>query len=121
MVFVKMAENVGTAPPELVRAMGEAMGQAFASGSMIDAGGLYPLAQSTEITLRGGALTVIDGPYSEAKEVAGGYSIIEARSHQEAVEGARRMMQLHQQFWPGWEGTAEIRRIADPDEAPTRP
>ncbi|MGH3334168.1 MAG: hypothetical protein ACRDPJ_22965, partial [Nocardioidaceae bacterium] len=45
MVFVKMAEDIGDPPPELVEAMGREMGQAFADGSMIDAGGLYPTAQ----------------------------------------------------------------------------
>lgn len=118
MVFVKMPEDVGDAPAALVEAMGREMGEAFASGSMIDAGGLYPTAQSTEIRLTGGNVTVTDGPYAEAKEVVGGYSIIEARSQEEAVAGARRVIELHQEFWPGWEGSVEVRRIAGPDEGP---
>jgi len=118
MVMVSMREDVGTPPPQLVEAMGAAMSEAFASGSMIDSGGLHPTAASTQFRLRAGALERIDGPYSEAKEVVGGYAILQARSHEEAVEGARRMMIIHQQYWPGWEGSAEVRRISGPDEGP---
>jgi hypothetical protein len=118
MVMVKMREDVGTAPTALVDAMGEAMQKAFANGMMIDAGGLYPTGQSTEVTLRSGSLEVTDGPFAEAREVVGGYAIIEVRSHDEAVENARRMIDLHKQHWPGWEGSAEVRRISGPDEGP---
>lgn len=118
MVFVKMAEDVGDAPAALQEVMGREMGEAFASGSMIDAGGLYPTGQSTEIRLTAGGITATDGPYAEAKEVVGGYSIIEARSQEEAVQGARRVLEIHQEFWPGWEGSVEVRRIAGPEDGP---
>ncbi len=118
MVFVKMAEDVGEPTPELVEAMGREMGEAFANGSMIDAGGLYPPSMSTEIRLTGGTVTTTDGPFAEAKEVVGGYSIIEARSHEEAVAGARRVIELHREFWPSWEGSVEIRRITEPEDGP---
>ena len=118
MVFVKMAEDVGEPPNALVEAMGADMGRAFADGWMIDAGGLYPPSQSTEIQLRGGEITSVDGPYAEAKEVIGGYSVIEVRSDEEAVAAARRVLELHQEHWTGWEGSVEVRRIAGPDEGP---
>lgn len=118
MVLVKMAESVGEAPPELHSAMGAALEEAFADGSMIDAGGLYPMAHSTEIRLSAGRVITTDGPYAEAKEVAGGYSIIEARSHEEAVAGARRVIEIHRDFWPGWEGSVEVRRIATVQDGP---
>jgi hypothetical protein len=118
MVFVKMAEDVGEPPAELVETMGKEMGEAFASGWMVDAGGLYPTAQSTEIRVAAGGLTVTDGPYSEVKEVVGGYSIIEVRSQDEAVAAARRVAEIHREHWPAWEGSIEVRRIAGPDEGP---
>ena len=118
LVFVKMAEDVGEAPPALQEAMGRAMSDAFAAGSMIDAGGLYPTAQSTEVRVADGAVTQTDGPYAEAKEVVGGYAILEARSQEEAVEGARRVAQIHVDFWPGWEGSVEVRRITEPEDGP---
>ena len=121
MVFVKMKEDVGDAPAALVEAMGQEMGEAFAAGSMIDAGGLYPTAQSTEMRLTGGRISTTDGPYAEAKEVVGGYSVIEDRSHEEAVQGARRVLELHREHWAGWEGSVEVRRISGPEDgAPPR-
>ena len=115
MVFVKMAEDVGDAPQALMEAMGKEMGEAFADGSMLDAGGLWPTAQRTEIRLKGGQVTTTDGPYAEAKEVVGGYSVIEARDQAEATEGARRVIELHREFWPGWEGSVEVSPITGPD------
>ena len=118
MVFVKMAEDVGDAPPELQEVMGREMGEAFASGSIVDAGGLYPTAQRTEIRLAGGEVTTTDGPYAEAKEVVGGYSILEVRSEEEAVAGARRVIEIHREYWPGWEGSVEVSGIAGPEDGP---
>ena len=118
MVFVKMAEDVGAPPAELVETMGKEMEEAFASGWMVDAGGLYPTSQSIEIRVAAGDLTVTDGPYAEVKEVVGGYSIIEVRSQEEAVAAARRVAEIHRAHWPTWEGSVEVRRIAGPDDGP---
>jgi hypothetical protein len=118
MVLVKMKEDVGDAPAALHAVMGRELSEAFAAGSIIDAGGLWPTAQSVEMRLAQGAITVTDGPYAEAKEVAGGYSILEARSQEEAVAGARRVLQIHLENWPGWEGSVEVRRISGPEEGP---
>src|SRR5690349_3019969 len=115
MVFVKMAPDPGEVPPALFEAMGAEMGQAFADGTMIAAGGLGGGEQIVELRLTDGAITNTDGPYAEAKELVGGFSIIEARSQAEAVEGARRVLELHQQYWPGWEGAVEIRPIWSQD------
>ena len=48
----------------------------------------------------------------------GGYSVLDVRSHEEAVEGARRMMQIHLDHWPGWEGSCDVRRISGREEGP---
>ena len=118
MAFVKMAEDVGDAPPALVEAMGREMAEAFADGSIVDAGGLWGTRDSTEVRLAGGQIITTDGPFAEAKEVVGGYAILDARSQEEAVAGARRVVELHQEHWPGWEGSVEVRRISEPDEGP---
>jgi hypothetical protein len=112
MVFVKMREDVGQAPAELQQAMGAAMGEAFAAGSMIDVGGLGGTSEATEIRLSGGEVITTNGPWTEATEVAGGYAILEARSREEAIEGARRVIEIHKEHWPGWEGSAEVRPIS---------
>jgi hypothetical protein len=80
LVMVKMREDVGEAPAALAEAMGRGIGEALASGVMVDAGGLFPMSLSTEIRVAGGQVTVTDGPYAEAKEVAGGFSILEVPS-----------------------------------------
>ena len=111
MVFVKMREDVGEAPEALGAVMRAEMTELFSSGAMVDAGGLAPSPQSTQIELRRGDVIVTNGPWAEAKEVAGGYSILEARSHEDAVEAARRLVEIHKEHWPGWEGAVEVRPI----------
>jgi hypothetical protein len=111
MVFVKMREDVGAPPEALFKTMDAELEEAFASGSIIDAGGLASGPESTEIALRGGEVITTNGPWSEAKEVVGGYSILEVRSHEEAVEGARRVIEIHKEHWPGWEGSVEVRAV----------
>lgn len=111
MVFVKMREDVGEAPEALRAAMGAEMQELFASGAMVDAGGLGPSPQGTQIELRGGDVIATNGPWAEAKEVAGGYAILEVRSPEDAVEAGRRLVEIHKEHWPGWEGTVEVRPI----------
>jgi hypothetical protein len=111
MLFVKMQEDVGDAPEALFAAVNAEMQELFASGAMVDAGGLAPSPQSTQVELRGGDVITTNGPWAEAKEVAGGYSILEARTHEEAVEAARRLVEIHKEHWPGWEGAVEVRPI----------
>jgi hypothetical protein len=115
MVFVKMAEDVGEAPAALQEAMGAEMARMFAAGTMVDAGGLGSTARSVEVRLSGGELTVTDGPFTEAKEVVGGYSVLDVATEEEAVAATRRVIEMHQQLWPGWEGSAEMRRIHGPE------
>ena len=64
-------------------------------------------------------MTVTDGPYAEAKEVIGGWAIVKVDTEEEARAEGQTMADLHLQHWPGWEGAIEMRRIAEPDEAPT--
>jgi hypothetical protein len=72
------------------------------------------------VRLSGGQLTVTDGPFTEAKEVVGGYAQFELKSKEEAIEGARRYMELHKELWPGWEGETEIRQMFGPEDFAAR-
>jgi hypothetical protein len=81
---------------------------------MIDNGGLMPLATGARVRIVDGELSVIDGPFVEAKEVIGGYAIFELRDKAEAVAMAKEFMQLHLDHMPGWEGTCELRAFATP-------
>jgi hypothetical protein len=118
MVFINMAEDVGSPPESLAAAMDGVMRDGFASGVLVDAGGLYPSAQSTELVVRGGRVTTTDGPFAEVKEVVGGYAVIEVRDDAEAEEQGRLMASLHAEHWPGWHGSIHVRRIAGPADGP---
>jgi hypothetical protein len=119
LCFVKMDEAVDTPPAALMDAMGQHVEKGFADGVLLDAGGLYGKADAVEFRVRGGKLTVTDGPYAEAKEVVGGWAIIKVDSEEQARAEGQTMADLHLTHWPEWEGAIEIRRIAEPDEAPT--
>jgi hypothetical protein len=54
----------------------------------------------------------VDGPYAEAKEVIGGYCIVQAKSQEEAVEWASRFLAIH---GDEWELTAEVRQMVEPE------
>jgi hypothetical protein len=84
----------------------------------IDGAGLQALAKASRVRLAGGKITVTDGPFSEAKEVVGGYSVIEAPTHADAVELATRFMELHRAHWPEFEGESEVRPFEEMGEPP---
>lgn len=117
MMLVKSAEkNSGPPPKELMDAMAKLSEEAAKAGTMIASGGLAPTAASTRVRLSGGKVTAIDGPFTEAKEVVGGYAVFDLKSKKEAIEGALRFMELHKKYWPGWEGETEIRQIFGPED-----
>ena len=91
MMLVKHAENSGPPPKELMEAIGKLSEEAVKAGTMLGSGGLAPTAQSTRVRLSGGQIQVIDGPFTEAKEVIGGYAQFELKSKEEAIEGAVRL------------------------------
>jgi hypothetical protein len=114
MMIVKHPENSGPPPKELMDAIAKLSEEASKSGTMIGSGGLSPTAMGARVRLSGGQITVIDGPFTEAKEVVGGYAQFELKSKEEAVEGALRFMELHKKHWPGWEGETEVRQMMEP-------
>ena len=57
---------------------------------------------------------ITDGPFTEAKEVIGGFAILNAASKKEAIESAKEFMELHIQHWPEWEGECEVREMEGP-------
>ncbi|MFL5605052.1 MAG: YciI family protein, partial [Gemmatimonadaceae bacterium] len=52
-----------------------------------------------------------DGPFTESKELIGGYAIVDVESDQEALDLATRFMELHRIHWPEFEGESELRPI----------
>jgi len=113
MMFIKHTENfsIEEVPQSLFAAMGEFVGESMKNGSIIDTAGLQPTAKGKRIRLTGGKLTVIDGPFTETREVIGGYALVEAKSNEEALALARRFMDLHRIHWPAFEGECEVRPL----------
>jgi len=115
LMLVKHAENPGPPPKEFLDAMAKLGEDAAKSGTMIASGGLVPIAKSTRVRLSRGQVIAVDGPYTEAKEVVGGFAMFELKSKQEAIEGAMHFMELHKKYWPGWEGETEVRQVLGPE------
>jgi hypothetical protein len=115
MSIVKSSEAYRQGPPPLalIEAIGRLGEEATKAGAMVDMGGLLPTEAGFRLRLSGGKLTVTDGPFSEAKEVIGGYAVFSVGSKEEALEWGKRFMNLHKQHWPEWEGEAEIRQMAE--------
>ncbi|HUE54421.1 MAG TPA: YciI family protein [Candidatus Udaeobacter sp.] len=117
LMMVKHAEKLSGPPPkELMDAMAKLTEEAVKAGTIRDSGGLAPTAASTRVRLAGGQVKAIDGPFTEAKEIVGGFAVFELKSKQEAIEGALRFMELHKKHWPGWEGETEIRQVFGPED-----
>ena len=116
--MVKYVEADASPPPSaFLDAMGALIEEANAAGCvMIQAEGLLPTAAGVRVRLDGGKVAVMDGPFTEAKEVVGGFAVFEAPSRGEVVKWARRMLDLHKAHIPGWQGECEIRQIAGPGE-----
>jgi hypothetical protein len=116
MMMLKSEE--GSGPPEgpsqrLMEEMGNLMEEMTKAGILLDTGGLRETAESTQLHWDRGDLTVVDGPFAEAKEVVGGYAIVQAKSREEALEWAKRFVQLHADEFTI---TAEVREIVEPPE-----
>jgi hypothetical protein len=120
MMLVKSAENSGPPPKELMDAIGKLAEEAVKTGSMLDSGGLSPVAMSTRVRLSRGQVAATDGPFTEAKEVVGGFAVFEFKTMKEAVESAVHFMELHKKHWPGWEGETEVRQIFGPEDSPCK-
>jgi hypothetical protein len=111
MMIVKSAETPTPPPPALMEAMTKLAQEVTSAGEMIDTAGLAPTATGARVRLSGGKLAVTDGPFTETKEVVGGYAIFELKSMEEAIDRTLRFMELHKRHWPGWEGVTEIRQM----------
>jgi hypothetical protein len=113
-MYVVVPAQPGPPTPELMEAVHKLADRETKAGRMLDAGGLMPRATGAQVRITDGKLSVVDGPFVEAKEVIGGYAIFDLRDKEEAVATAVEFMQLHRDHMPGWEGTCEVRALAGP-------
>jgi hypothetical protein len=117
MMFVKHNEDYRNhkPPQSLYDAMGEFVGREMKAGHILDTAGLNPTADGLRIKLKGGKLTTVDGPFTESKEIVGGYALVDVPTKEEAIAIATEFMELHRVHWPEFEGESEVRPLEDFD------
>jgi len=118
MMIVKHSEKQGPPPKSLMEAIARLAEAEAKSGKLLGNGGLKGTDTGARVRVTGGKVTVTDGPFTEAKEVIGGYAQFEFKTREEAVQSAVHFMELHKQHWPGWEGETEVRQMYAPGEFP---
>jgi hypothetical protein len=114
MTIVKGGEHAGPPPQALFDAIDQLMAEQAKSGVFVSAGGLKPSGQGARVRIARGKLRVTDGPFTESKEVIGGFAILNAASKDEAIAQAKQFMELHIRHWPEWEGECEVREMEGP-------
>ena len=118
MGFVRMEEGVGTPPQALFEAMDTYIGERAADGRFVDGGGLYGTEDAVNFVVRDGQVSRVDGPYAEAKEVVGGWSILEYDSLEDAIADQQEFADLHAKSWPEATVVATLRQISDGPDTP---
>ncbi len=114
MVKANKETEAGVMPEEkLIAAMAEYHEELVKAGVLLDASGLQPSSKGWRIKFSGGKRTVIDGPFTEAKELIAGYSLIRVKSREEAIEWARRFPAPHGE---GADGAIEIRQLFEVED-----
>lgn len=110
----KKAEEGFAPSAEAVAEMSRYNKEMAKAGILISLDGLHPLLNGARVTYKGGKTTVTDGPFIEAKEVVGGYWLIDVKSKEEAVEWAKRCPAVKVDSG----ATLEVRQIFEMSEMP---
>ena len=111
--MIRINEHTGQVPSEqLMRDMGNLIEEMTRTGQLISTAGLRPTSEGVRVRLRRGTLSVVDGPFTETKEVIGGYAILEATSKEEAIELTRRFLKIH---GTDWDIECEVRQLDGPE------
>jgi hypothetical protein len=120
LTFIRHSESHREAgpPAALMEAMGKFVEKSIKDGTLVDTGGLRPSKDGVRVRLDRGKITVLDGPFTESKEVIGGWAILQADSKEQAVRIAVEFMELHRKHWPEFDGESEVRPMFDPGMGP---
>lgn len=114
MVRANAVSESGAMPEEaLMAAMASYHEELSRAGVLLDANGLKPSREGFRVRYRGGQPTIVDGPFAETKELIAGYTLIQARSREEAMEWARR---FPAPFGSGMDGEIEVRPLYELDD-----
>ena len=112
--LIRVEENTGKQPSErLMTEMGKLLTEMTEAGKLLDTAGLAPTASGKRVRLRASRIAVVDGPFAEAKEVIGGYAMLDAESLDEAIALTKRFVELH--VADGWELDCEVRQVFEAD------
>jgi hypothetical protein len=110
--MIRIDETTGKQPSEqLMEDMGKLIDEMTRSGQLITTAGLRPTSEGFRVRLRKGKLSTTEGPFTETKEVIGGYAILEAKSKAEALELTERFLKVH---GDGWDLECEVRPLDGP-------
>ena len=115
MVIVKASKEseAGVLPDtEILTKMGKYNEELVKAGIMLAGEGLQPTSKGKRVRFSGDKRTVIDGPFTETKEVIGGFAILEAKSMEEALELTKRFLRIHGDVW---DIECEVRPIDGPE------
>ncbi|MGH8191197.1 MAG: YciI family protein [Rhodanobacteraceae bacterium] len=114
--LVRVNESSGKKPDQrLIDDMTRLITEMTADGTLLDTAGLCPTSQGKRVRLSRGRQTVSDGPFTESKEVIGGYALLNANSMEHALQLTRRFLDVH---GDEWEVECELRQV-DPACEPT--
>jgi len=111
MIIVKATKDseAGVRPSEeLFAAMADYHEQLVKAGVLLDASGLQPTSKGWRVKYSGGKRSVVDGPFAESKELVAGYTIIQVKSREEAMEWTRR---FPNPSIDGKDGEIEVRQL----------
>src|SRR5438067_12731469 len=116
LTFIRHSESYRESgpPPALMEAMGKFVEKSMKNGTLVDTGGLLPSKDGARVRLSGGKITVTDGPFTETKEVIGGWALLETATREDALRLATEFLELHRLHWPGFGGESERRPLFDP-------
>ncbi|MET8701624.1 YciI family protein [Kitasatospora sp. NPDC004723] len=101
--------------PGFEQRMGALFKEITKAGVMLDTAGLLPTKEGTRLLWDGGKVSCTDGPFTETKEVVGGYALLQCKDKAEAVEWTRRFLETHPAHW---HVGAELRQIDEGTASP---
>ena len=111
--MIRVNENTGQVPSEqLMTDMCKLIEELTRTGQLVSTAGLRPTSEGVRVRLRRGALSTTDGPFTETKEVIGGYAVLETKTKEEAIELTRRFLKVHGNEW---DIECEVRELDGPE------
>ena len=98
--LIRIDESTGQQPSQrLMDEMGKLIDEMTRAGILVSTAGLRPTKEGVRVRSRHGKLSVTEGPFTETKEVIGGYAILEAKSKEEALQVTKRFLKIHGDEW----------------------